>query len=915
MPKTEWQKFIFTSGNSNKFWEVAVNESVLETRWGRVGTIGQSKSKSLDSPESAIAEMEKLIRQKTKKGYQADGNVTRDAPQATGETKDVVSAKQASKAKKKSPPKTAAPPLTTSEAMELVNDYIVEAVKNGEPSPKPMKLDAGKRILALGLSDQLVVVHACLPQYFRIIEETNFDRVETLEALLLKNALPIKSEDLDFLVEQMIDRTSVDWNFEIDLHLLAGIERHLPPEGLSETAAEKLRDFRDAHTKSWLSHDAGKTLKRINIVLGDHNKRSPLKPGETWSNEVHRHLQSLDPRTAMRWIKILNHCLEISGSKPKSVWNKKAATLLNGVEANEFDLRMNQWLPLIKQTYPDVDRQDYTEKLNETNVVVLKGLAWFCALRPSASLAKTLATTANYAYKKIPGVGPKSGSLGNACFYALAQMPEHGGLLELSVLKTKVKQIPAKKQIQKYLIQAADELGITADAIEELSVPEFGLTGPGILEEQLGDFTCRLVVTKPSRIEWQNENGKIQKTVPAAIKDDEDDAARLKEIKQLKKEIDKLLPAQKQRIENLYLQQKSWEFDFWRKHYLDHPLTSVLARRLIWNAETKDGSFDIFCPEGQLLDVNGNEIDHENVKSMRMWHPCEKQLSEIAQWRDAIERHQIQQPFKQAHREIYLLTPAEESSNTYSNRFAAHIVRQTSFRALAQARGWIVPLLGAWDGGDAGSARKDLPHHMLKAEFWFNSAELAGYNDHSGGWHLLSTDQVRFSDLDDDPIPLADVPVLLLSEILRDVDLFVSVSSVGNDADWMDRGERPAGRDYDGYWSSFAFGDLNETAKTRRAVLDKLIPRLAISEVCSLDKKFLIVKGKFNTYKIHLGSGNILMDPGDEYLCIVAKPGQQKLYLPFEGDRTLAVILSKALMLAADDKIEDSTIIAQIKRG
>jgi len=167
---------------------------------------------------------------------------------------------------------------------------------------------------------------------------------------------------------------------------------------------------------------------------------------------------------------------------------------------------------------------------------------------------------------------------------------------------------------------------------------------------------------------------------------------------------------------------------------------------------------------------------------------------------------------------------------------------------------------------------------------------------------------------DGDPVPLSDVPVLVLSEILRDVDLFVSVSSVGNDADWMDRGERPADRAYDDYWNEFSFGELSETAKTRHAVLEKLVPRLAIADVCTLDKKFLIVKGKFNTYKIHLGSGNILMDPGDEYLCIVAKPGQQKLYLPFEGDRTLAVILSKALMLAADEKITDGTIVAQIKR-
>ena len=58
------------------------------------------------------------------------------------------------------------------------------------------------------------------------------------------------------------------------------------------------------------------------------------------------------------------------------------------------------------------------------------------------------------------------------------------------------------------------------------------------------------------------------------------------------------------------------------------------------------------------------------------------------------------------------------------------------------------------------------------------------------------------------------------------------------------------------------------------------------------------------------------MAPDDQYLCIVPKSDAAarhgRGYLPFEGDRTLAVILSKAMMLADDTEITDPTILSQL---
>ena len=75
------------------------------------------------------------------------------------------------------------------------------------------------------------------------------------------------------------------------------------------------------------------------------------------------------------------------------------------------------------------------------------------------------------------------------------------------------------------------------------------------------------------------------------------------------------------------------------------------------------------------------------------------------------------------------------------------------------------------------------------------------------------------------------------------------------------------------------------------------------------------MRGNLRTYKIHLGSANVVMEPDDLFLCIVPEPRRPgaEVFLPFEEER-LTLILSKAFLLAADDTIEDETILRQITR-
>jgi DNA ligase-1 len=61
--------FEFVEGTSSKFWEVSQDGSNFTTCWGRIGSTGQSKTKSCASAAAAAKQVEKLIAEKTGDGY------------------------------------------------------------------------------------------------------------------------------------------------------------------------------------------------------------------------------------------------------------------------------------------------------------------------------------------------------------------------------------------------------------------------------------------------------------------------------------------------------------------------------------------------------------------------------------------------------------------------------------------------------------------------------------------------------------------------------------------------------------------------------------------------------------------------------------------------------------------------------
>ncbi len=59
-----------TADGASKFWEVSVSGTGVTTRWGKIGSDGQTKTKTFATAEKAHAEADKLVKEKTAAGYE-----------------------------------------------------------------------------------------------------------------------------------------------------------------------------------------------------------------------------------------------------------------------------------------------------------------------------------------------------------------------------------------------------------------------------------------------------------------------------------------------------------------------------------------------------------------------------------------------------------------------------------------------------------------------------------------------------------------------------------------------------------------------------------------------------------------------------------------------------------------------------
>ena len=422
---------------------------------------------------------------------------------------------------------------------------------------------------------------------------------------------------------------------------------------------------------------------------------------------------------------------------------------------------------------------------------------------------------------RTPGLGVRSQRITNAVIAALFDGAAGGGTRPLPVAEAAAALLAVRHKAASRALSIAVDKAIAGIAthhqiepatLAESAVPSYGLDDHGRLERPVGAYTAVVEVAAGRvgvevTLEWRNSAGRVLSGVPAAVRKAFPEIVA--DLQRLVRDLRRSYPAQRDRIDQLMASRRSWPVADWRRNYLDHPLIGVLARSLIWTvadpvtptAQQLSGVPVRVAGEWRLVDAAGSPHPIPVDAEVGLWHPLGRPVEQVMAWRRAVTDREVHQPFKQAFREIYLLTPAEAQTDTYSNRFAAHILRYRQMAALMRARDWRPPQLGGWDHEDADAIRS---YYDLRCVFHVESVDDA--RDEPESAELCSSDHVRFETTDDagewHRMRLVDVDPLVFSESMRDVDLFVGVTSIATDPAWTTDGRRA----HQDYWSRTSFG-------------------------------------------------------------------------------------------------------------
>lgn len=395
-----------------------------------------------------------------------------------------------------------------------------------------------------------------------------------------------------------------------------------------------------------------------------------------------------------------------------------------------------------------------------------------------------------------------------------------------------------------------------------------------LLNEQLIDnVSFKIVFNESGKPDFvYSKDGKKLTGIPAALKKNETVVA----MGNLKKLLTEQYRRTRVMLENSM--EDGSVFTFGELSALaSHPVVFPMLERLVFISGDSVG----FFTESGLKTSSGDILPLSESSEVHIAHPFE--LYKSGCWRDYqkyLYDNKEVQPFRQVFRELYVKT-AEESETCYSYRYAGNQVQPSKTVATLKTRHWVADMES---GLQKVYYKENIVAHIYVLADWFSPSDIESptieyvcfFDRHT--WELLK---------------ISDIPDVVFSEVMRDVDLAVSVAHAG--------GVDPE--------------TSHSTMEMRGAILSFVLPMFRIDNV-KIEGHHAIINGKLADYTVHLGSG-VVHQIGGAMIPVLPVHSQHrgKIFLPFvDDDPKTAEVISKVLLFAEDSKIKDPMILGRISK-
>ena len=368
---------------------------------------------------------------------------------------------------------------------------------------------------------------------------------------------------------------------------------------------------------------------------------------------------------------------------------------------------------------------------------------------------------------------------------------------------------------------------------------------------------------------------KLLKSIPAKYKKHELVLSCQEMNKKLKEQYSRTRQMMEQAMEDRTLFEV-WEF----LELMKNPVVRPILEPLVMAAEDRDGCrMGFLSPEG-LTDETGAVTRLRPEDCIRIVHPYD--LYQAGCWHEyqklLFDRKQ-KQPFKQVFRELYVKLE-EELEKEHSLMFAGNQIQPQKTVGALRSRRWVADYE---DGLQKVYYKENIVARIYAMADWFSPSDVEAPTLE---W-VVFTDRKTFKAL-----KIKEIPEIIYSEVMRDVDLAISVAHAG--------GVDPE--------------TSHSTVEMRKAIVECNLELFKIRNV-KLEGSHALIDGAFGQYTVHLGSG-VVHQMGNAMLAVLPVHSQHRgrIFLPFvDDDPKTAEILSKILLFAEDKKIKDPSILAQIR--